>query len=177
MPLLCTDTLRTDITGGRGRDIFLLARKPGAEMRPLIVSPYDEINPAVSPDNRWLVYQSNETGRFEVHARPFPGPGGRVLISTNGGFEPRWSPDGRRIFYRDGTSFFAASVQVVNGALQVTRRDSLFADTYRLGGLGRPSYDVAPDGRFVVIREASEDAEVIAAVNWWTKARAKLSPR
>ncbi len=166
--------LRTDITGGSGRDIFLLARTPGAKMQPLIVSPFDEINPAVSPDSRWLAYQSNETGRFEVHARPFPGPGGRVLISTNGGFEPRWSSDGRRIFYRDGTAFIAATVAVKDGALLVTRRDSLFADVYRFGGLGRPSYDVAPDGRFVVIREASEGAEIVAAVNWWATVKSKL---
>lgn len=169
--------LRTDIgAGSRSRDIWLMPRQPGSTMTPLVQSAFDDINPGVSPDSRWMAYQSNETGRFEVYVRSFPDAGGRILVSANGGAEPRWSADGRRLFYRDGSAFRVASLDVSGGALRVTRRDSLFADVYSVGGLGRPAYDVSKDGRFVVIRDAADDAEVFVAVNWWSSAKTKLKP-
>jgi len=52
-----------------------------------------------SPDGRWIAYQSNETGRFEIYVRPFPGPGGAIPISTGGGTYTRWSRDGSELYY------------------------------------------------------------------------------
>lgn len=66
------------------------------------------------PDGRWVVYAARETGREEqVYVQPYPGPGGRVVISPGGGIEPVWSPTGREIFYRsvDGTRMMSVDVR------------------------------------------------------------------
>ena len=66
-------------------------------------TPFDETEPAFSPDGRWIAYASNESGRYEVYVRPFPGGApsgsGKWQISTGGGFHPIWSRDGRELFY------------------------------------------------------------------------------
>ena len=65
--------------------------KPG-KVTAFLNTPFEEREPIFSPDGRWIVYVSNESGREEVYVRPFPGPGGRVVISNNGGRTPTWSP-------------------------------------------------------------------------------------
>lgn len=65
-----------------------------------------------SPDGRWIAYMSNESGRYEVYVRPYPGPGPRVQISTDGGMEALWHPSGRQLFYRSGTRYFAVDVRL-----------------------------------------------------------------
>jgi len=74
--------------------------------RPIVQTAANEMSPEFSPDGRWLAYVSNESGREEVYAQPYPGPGERQLISNNGGEQPAWSPDGRELFYvqRDSTN-------------------------------------------------------------------------
>jgi hypothetical protein len=67
--------------------------------RPLVNGPFIEVLPRFSPDGRWIAYISDESGRFEVYVQPFPGPGGKWQISTNGGREPQWGDDGREIRY------------------------------------------------------------------------------
>src|SRR5262249_40361145 len=68
-----------------------------------------------SPDGHWVVYRSNETGRFEIYIAPFPGPGGKWQISMAGGTAPRWRRDGREVFYvGPGNTLMAASM-VLNG--------------------------------------------------------------
>ena len=69
---------------------------------PLVASPFTELQPALSRDGRWLAYTSNESGTNEVYVRPFPDTGrGPVQVSNGGGAEPRWSPDGREVFFLD----------------------------------------------------------------------------
>ena len=67
---------------------------------PFLITPFAERTPAFSPDGRWVTYYSNESGRYEVYVRPFPGPGGKWQISTGGGRFPSWSPNGKELFYR-----------------------------------------------------------------------------
>jgi Tol biopolymer transport system component len=60
---------------------------------------FDERDAQFSPDGKWVAYQSNESGRFEIYVQPFPGPGGKSLVSTSGGAQARWRADGREMFY------------------------------------------------------------------------------
>src|SRR5580704_5582175 len=76
--------------------------KPG-EPKPFVNSAFDEREPAFSPDGRWLAYQSNESGNYEVYVRPFPGPGGKWQVSTGGGLLPKWSRNSQELFYRTVT--------------------------------------------------------------------------
>ena len=83
-----------------GYDLWVL---PGdGQPQPFLATPFSERNPELSPDGRWLLYLSDESGRIEVYLQPYPGPGQRTKVSTAGGTEPSWSRDGREIFYRDG---------------------------------------------------------------------------
>ena len=74
-------------------------------MRPLLASTHNELNGDLSPDGRWLAYQSDESGRYEIYVSPFPDTSSqRRPVSSGGGREPRWSRDGSELFYRGGES-------------------------------------------------------------------------
>ena len=77
--------------------------------RAVIHTAANEMSPEFSPDGRWLAYVSNESGRHEVYVQPYPGPGERHLISTNGGEQPAWSGNGRELFYVQGGQIAAAA--------------------------------------------------------------------
>lgn len=125
-----------------------------------------------SPDGHWMAYQSNETGRYEIYVRPFPARGGPTPISTAGGVYPRWSRDGKELFFisPDG-KMIAASIHATATTLDAGAPAALF-QTRRLGGgsnvIGRShQYDVAADGRFLI----NVDVELIATpitlfLNW-----------
>ena len=141
---------------------------------PLLQTSFDELAPRVSPTGRWLAYVSNETGQFEVYVRAFPGPGGRVQVSSDGGTEPAWAPDGRRLYYRSGGRFLAATLATAP-ALAVTRRDTLFEDR-SAADIYHAEYDVLPDGKhFVVLRPAAESPEIVVVLNWLTELRARMN--
>jgi Tol biopolymer transport system component len=78
---------------------------------PFLQTEFDEYHPMISPDGRWLAYVSNESGQLEVYGQPFPEGGRKWLISTAGGDEPLWAPDGRELFYRDGDKLMVVSVE------------------------------------------------------------------
>jgi Tol biopolymer transport system component len=100
-----------------GWDIWALAMEGPNKGKavPVVQGPFIELRPSLSPDGRWMAYESNESDRFEVYARPFPGPGGKWQVSNAGGFEAKWSGDGREIYYVSFTSKLV-SVPVTAGA-------------------------------------------------------------
>jgi Tol biopolymer transport system component len=121
-----------------------------------------------SPDGRWLAYYSFDSQRPEVYAVPYPGPGGKVQISVNGGTQNRWSSDGREIFYigLDGR-LMAAEVKANTVSLEVGRVEPLF------GGLpvatGSMPYDVASGGqRFLIVFQVEQPAAPLTLVQNWT---------
>jgi serine/threonine-protein kinase len=129
--------------------------------RNIIADAFQESAPALSPDGRWLAYQSSEPGRTEVYVRPFPGPGPRVPVSLNGGTEPCWSRDGRELYYREGNAMMAASVRT-QPVFAVTERRLLFSGTFLAGGSFR-EYDVTPDGRrFVMVVGGVNSSSLLA---------------
>jgi len=74
---------------------------------PVLTSRFNEGFATLSPDDRFIAYASDETGRDEVYVQPFPGPGEKLKLSIDGGTEPAWSGDGREIFYRDGSKLMS----------------------------------------------------------------------
>jgi serine/threonine-protein kinase len=122
--------------------------------RTIFPAAFDESNPALSPDGRWLAYQSDQTGRTEVYLRSYPEPGARVPVSLGGGSEPVWAHHGRELFYRSGDSLMVASI-AASPALVVTGRRRLFTGAFLEGAPFR-QYDVAPDDQhFVMISGAA----------------------
>ena len=122
--------------------------------RPLLAGPYNERNAEHSPDGRFLAFVSDESGRSEVYVARYPSLEGRSAVSLEGGTNPRWSRDGRELFFRQGDAVMAASVDSRGGA-RVERPRRLFAGSY--DGEGRHgSFDVAADGRRFVMVEDDE---------------------
>jgi Tol biopolymer transport system component len=92
------------------QDLWLFRLDQKEKTTPFLETPFAEGGPAFSPDGRWMAYVSGESGRNEICVRPFPGPGEKVTISTDGGNEPVWAPSGREIFYRNGDAMMSVSV-------------------------------------------------------------------
>ena len=82
-----------------GLDIWALPLDGERKPRAVVQTEFNEQLPQLSPDGKWMVYQSNRTGRFEVYIRPFPGPGSDAPVSAEGGAQARWNPDGKELFY------------------------------------------------------------------------------
>ena len=144
------------------------AWSPGRDPTPILSSSSND-TPHISPDGRWLAYVSDESGRREVYAQPFPELNQREQLSTNGGSEPVWSRDGRELFYReaDTDSLMAVSVST-SGQLAAGKPRRLF-DASRFRASDRDAnYDVAPDGRFLMIETPldSKAPNLRVVLNW-----------
>ena len=155
-----------------GTDIWVLPLEGEAKPRPFLQTTSNEFHPMFSPDGRWLAYVSDESGGYEVYVRPYPGPGGVTPISTHGGTDPAWAPDGRELFYLEGrspsTKLMAVSVKT-EPALRVGKPRLLFAGNYMGGSPYGRSYDITPDGqRFLMAKqEQTEVAQINVVLNWF----------
>jgi Tol biopolymer transport system component len=133
----------------------------------LLQSQSNEINGMFSPDGHWIVYQSDETGRYEIYVAPFPGPGGTRPISTSGGSQPRWRADGKEIFYIAlDEKLMAADVTVKDGEIQPGEVRPLFGPLPIGNGY---QYDVSADGEHILVVTPRQNAsEPLALVQNWT---------
>jgi hypothetical protein len=128
-----------------------------------------------SPDGRWVAYESTESGRDEVHLRPWPAMDANHRISTAGGTEPTWSPDGRELYYRRGDEMLAVGITVHGDAVERAPPRLVFAGVYNRDQYGDQSYDVGPDGRFLMLRPLpGRRVEFRVALNWIADVRARL---
>jgi len=141
----------------------------GQDPRPLLATPDSEGDPRISPDGRWLAYQSNASGRSEVYVQPFPGPGARQTISVGGGSEPVWSPAGRELFYLDGDAMMAVEITTTPGFVAGAPR-RLFQSGYKPSTTGSSAYAVSADGqRFLRIQSVQPEqptTEIRVVLNW-----------
>ena len=133
----------------------------------------DEDSPRLSPDGHWIAYRTRESGTDEVMVQPFPGPGSRLQISTNGGTEPVWSRDGRRVFYRTGRRVVAATLTTAP-RLAVATRTELFDDVFRLATSPHANFDVAPDGSHLLFLAGVDDQRLMVVYNWAAELRNRL---
>jgi Tol biopolymer transport system component len=140
----------------------------------------NEANPMVSPDGRWLAYRSDESGANEVYVRPFGSAGGRWQVSTSGGINPIWGPDGDELFYISGNALFVATVSTA-ADFSVLRREQLFSTAAYLQDVNRAHWDVSPDGeRFLFLLAGatagagSDQGRYILIDNWFTELEERL---
>jgi serine/threonine-protein kinase len=159
-------------------DIIRVPLKQDAQSTPIINTQFNEFAAALSADGRWLAYQSNESGGPEVYVHDMAGSGGRWQISTAGGEEPRWSPDGRELYYRNNNLFMSVAVDT-RSTFQNGTPKTLFNGVYDLRSNSGVSYDVDPKGnRFFMIRlaeNANSTAQVRIVLNWFDELR-RLAP-
>jgi serine/threonine protein kinase len=141
-------------------------REPNAILR----TPSDEgfAGAALSPDGRWLAYSSNATGETEIWVQPYPGPGAPIRVSPHGGVDPLWSRDGRNLYYLENKKLMAVAVE--SGPAFNFKPPAFLFEIPELGQrYPNQSYDVAPDGRFLMIKNVSTRASappITVILNW-----------
>ncbi len=166
--------------GGPPADIGLLSMEGDRTSELLLQTEFRETAPAVSPDGGWIAYDSNETGESEVYVQRFPGLGGKVTISTDGGSQPLWSPDGRELFYRGPRGMMVVPVET-EPTLRLGDPSVLFETQYYFFRTRR-TYDLAPDGqRFLMVKEgaATDDSagpavQIHVVLNWFSELQAQV---
>ena len=173
--------VRTDNSTSGAGDIVGIRTEGDSTPVPLVASSFSELNPALSPDGRWLAYTSNESGASEVYVRPFPNTGdGRWQVSNGGGTGPRWSLDGRELYFLDAGGRLIAA-QVARGATFATASSRpLFDASGLVRDVFHQSYDVTRDGRFIFIspRQLAADSRaprIVRVDNWFREVRARLA--
>jgi serine/threonine-protein kinase len=167
-----------EINPSTQRDLWILSLSEESPPRPFLVTPSDERAPMFSPDGRWIAYVSDESGRDEVYVRPYPGPGGKLKISAEGGVEPFWSENGLEIYYRHGRRLFEAAFRAGNsGAAGIPK--ILFEGDFLLSYNANPAYDIGTDGRFLMIRggRQSRPSELQVVFGWFDQLRGRRSER
>jgi Tol biopolymer transport system component len=138
-------------------DIDVVSLDQPNKIRPLLNSKFSETYPALSTDGKWLVYCSNESGQSEVYVQPYPGPGRRVTISTNGGTEPVFSRDGKELFFRQGQEMISVPFKISGTDFMPEKPEVLFTGNF-LGTTPARMWDVGADGRFLMIQPIPEKA-------------------
>jgi Tol biopolymer transport system component len=156
-------------------DIWALPLDRERKPFPVVQTDFDEREGQFSPNGKWVAYQSNESGRFEIYVQPFPGPGGKWQVSANGGAQPRWRRDGKELFYigLDGR-LMAAAIAFPPGGQTVEAGPpmSLFATRIvggALQGAFRAQYAVSNDGQRFLINSYTEEAAtppITVILNW-----------
>jgi len=138
-------------------------------------------NAEVSPDGRWMVYRSDQSGQMEIFVQPFPGPGPTVPVSIGGGTSVTWSADGTELIYRLDDRMMAVPFNVQEGRPVVGQPIELFRGPYVEAVVGGPrEYHVAPDGRFLMLKNVGGDQgvplppRVVLVQNFFEELRARL---
>jgi serine/threonine protein kinase/Tol biopolymer transport system component len=148
-------------------DIDKLPLAAGGKATPLLDSRFDEIDLRFSPDGRAIAFVSDESGRYEVYVAPFPFTGAKTQVSTGGAVQPRWSRDGREIFYQTSDRHLIAVSVRTTPTLQLGSPAPLFSFEGRRAWV---NFDVAPDGKrfLAVTRQLFADEQPLSVVLNWT---------
>ena len=159
-----------------GGDLHYAAPHPDSAAVVILNTPFQESVPSVSPDGRWLAYQSDESGQVEVYVRPFPGPGGVGPVSVDGGFTPVWAHNGREIVYQSPDNSWVVATVRTDPDFAVESRVP-FASTLGFSAVRQTRhFDISPDDqRLLVLRiEGGVDDELILVENWAEELRQRM---
>jgi len=160
-------------------DLWVLPLEGDGEPQAFLITDAVETHPVFSPNGRWIAYSSDESGDFEVYVRPYPVGPGRWQLSFDGGSQPRWSGDGRELFYRTDDGVMVVSVETESESFGHGRARELVRGSFlggrrgmNLGGtVAMSDYDVAPDGQsFVMFPRISTgivNNNVTLILNWF----------
>jgi dipeptidyl aminopeptidase/acylaminoacyl peptidase len=146
------------------------------DQKPIAVvnTSFEERNGQFSPDGLWVAYQSNVTGRFEIYVQPFPGPGGNRQVSTAGGTFPRWSADGKELFFiAPNSKLMSATVKISGSIFEAESPIALFQTRIVTGALAsqQTQYAVSRDGRFLINTRVDDSTTtpITLILNWKPK--------
>jgi serine/threonine-protein kinase len=159
-------------SAGNKLDVEVMTLSEPRKLTPFLNTPYNEHEGVFSPDGKWVAYVSDESGRYEVYASAFPGPGPRIQVSTEGGTEPRWPARAGELYYRNGDRMMAVSAGL-SPALELGKPRVLFEGQFWSDAVHR-SWDVTGDGkRFLMLKpgpaETAPSFDVV--LNWFEEIR------
>ena len=168
-------------SGGFDIGVLTVEGEPNREL--LLDSGFSESRPAVSPDGRWLAYQSDESGQAEIYQRPFPNvDDGKWQISTGAGLEPQWSPEGQELFYLGPGDLMVAQIETEPTFSWSTPERVFSTSGYAVPGAAARRYDISPDGRFLMLKPATAETtdgegspELIFVQNWFEELQRLVS--
>jgi Tol biopolymer transport system component len=163
---------------GRGTngDIWTCDMDDAGKPEPFLATTFDEKDPSISPDGRWIAYVTNETGAPEVFVRPFPSTGEAWQISIGGGGSPLWSRDGSELFFTSGIRMMVAPI-ITKTSFSAGKPKPLFEGGFNTSRAR--DFDVAPDGRFVAVRAPGGESgkrEIRVLLNWQEEIRRVAGP-
>jgi serine/threonine protein kinase/Tol biopolymer transport system component len=170
-----------------GIDIGMLSMEGKRDMKELLQEKHSEGEPQISPDGRYVAYQSDESGKGEIYVRSFPDVNkGKWQVSSNGGGSPLWSPDGSELFYRSGDATMAVDVET-DPTFKRGNPKTLFRGTYSSTAIQNSvttPWDISPDGKkFLMIKPpasaaaptaASPRPKIIVVVNWFEELKQRV---
>ena len=159
-----------------GSDIWVVPVEEQSQQSPFpfIQRNHDQRQAVWSSDGQWVAYSSNESGVPEIWVTPYPGPGPTIPISTQGGQEPVWSRVGKELYYRSDDKMIAATFET-EPEFRVTSSEVLFEDHFVSCKICK-TYDVGPDGQFVMIQDSEESLQQINVVLNWFEELKRLAP-
>jgi eukaryotic-like serine/threonine-protein kinase len=148
-------------------DVFLISTSGAFEPRALVETPAYEGGGQLSPDGRFLLYQSNASGRAEIYVRPYPALDRQWQASEGGGVQARWSRSSREVYYRNGKQLMAVPISTSGPEPVFGKPVGLFADEYDFGqGVSNPNYDVTPEGRFIMLARGPNGGKLRVVLHW-----------
>ncbi len=161
------ELLMVRINPETGGDIFLFSLSGAHPPKALISGRGYQGGPQLSPDQRWLLYQSDETGQPEIYVRSYPALERAWQVSVGGGFQPRWGAGGREVLYRAGGPMVAVAFDGRGDAPELGKPQTLFDQSFDYGqGNSIANYDVSRDGRLVMLRAEQGVAPFHVIRNW-----------
>jgi serine/threonine-protein kinase len=165
------------VTPNSGLNVWVI-RMSDRKAQPFLQAPFNESAPRFSPDGHWLAYVSDESGRYETYVKPYPGPGGKWQISTEGGTEPAWNSNGRELFYRSGDKMMAVDI-AAQPSFTAGKPRMLFEGHYQTTPVTYPNYDVSPDGqRFLMLKPIEQaqaaPTQINVVLNWFEELKRRV---
>ena len=155
-----------DNASGDRRSLWVLPAAPGnTKARPYLPSRFNQYMGRFSPDTRWVAFQSDESGRYEVYIDAFPEPRGKVRISTGGGVLPQWDPGGRELYYVSPDSMLmSVSLKLGTGSVEPATARALFRLPVQDADIS--PYQPVPDGQRFLVVAPEHAAPLTVIVNW-----------
>jgi eukaryotic-like serine/threonine-protein kinase len=165
----------TEASGTDAGNISILPLEGERKLQRFLHTQFSEFFSAFSPNGHWMAYTSDESGRYEVYVRPYPGPGGKWQISTEGGEEPLWSANGQELFYRNGEKWMVATVHTAGEFSAETPR--LLFEKYFINVPGL-SHAVSSDGKRQIMIQPSEPdnnpKQLNVVLNWMEELKRRV---
>jgi len=159
-------------------DVYAVSLEDSTAPRPILVGPARTEAPRVSPNGKWRAFQSDEVrGQYDVFVTSFPVPGAHIKISINGGQEPLWDRSGRTLYYRTLGKVFAEEMDPATGARTSEPRTVLTGNCLIHPRNAHQNYDVAADGRFLIVKPVEGGVTTVVAHNWVSEFRGMLAGR